>query len=231
MQHQLQYGSKQISYALLYSDRKSLGITVTPDGEVVVKAPNGAALEDIAIKLKKRAGWILRQQSFFLSFQPRVSEKRYVSGESHLYLGRQYKLRIIEGTRNSVYFNGRELLLTKRPRSVARAILEDWYRLRATHTFAALAEPLILRFGKYDVSPQGLYLQSMPTRWGSCTPSGKLILNPELIKAPKQCIEYVIVHELCHLVHRDHTAAFFALQKREMPDWDKWKEKLERLLA
>jgi len=71
----------------------------------------------------------------------------------------------------------------------------------------------------------------MRTRWGSCTPKGKIILNPELIKAPKACIEYVIVHELCHLVHKNHSQKFFDLQKKEMPDWEKWKNKLERLLV
>jgi predicted metal-dependent hydrolase len=81
------------------------------------------------------------------------------------------------------------------------------------------------------VKPTGIYLQNMPTRWGSCTPNGKVILNPELIKAPKRCIEYVIIHELCHLVHHDHTQKFFALQKNMMPDWVKWKSRLEKLLA
>jgi predicted metal-dependent hydrolase len=71
----------------------------------------------------------------------------------------------------------------------------------------------------------------MPTRWGSCTPKGKIILNPELIKAPKGCIEYVIIHELCHLVHHDHTQKFIDLQTKEMQDWEKWKNKLEKLLA
>ena len=71
----------------------------------------------------------------------------------------------------------------------------------------------------------------MPTRWGSCTPRGKIILNPELIKAPKGCIEYVIIHELCHLIYHDHTRKFIDLQTKEMPDWEKWKSKLENLLA
>jgi hypothetical protein len=81
------------------------------------------------------------------------------------------------------------------------------------------------------VKPIKLEINKMKFRWGSCSTSGRILLNPELIKAPKACIEYVIIHELCHLVHRDHTKAFFNLQTREMPDWEKWKEKLELLLA
>jgi len=71
----------------------------------------------------------------------------------------------------------------------------------------------------------------MKLRWGSCSANGNIILNPELIKAPKACIEYVIIHELCHLLHRNHTKAFFALQSRVMPDWEKWKNKLENFMA
>lgn len=231
MKHTVQYGSKSIDFTLTYSSRKTLGITVTPDMEVMVKAPEKKSLEEILAALRKRASWILKQQSFFLTFHPRTPEKRYVSGESHLYLGRQYRLRIVDGSKNGVHFNGRELILTKRPRSSAKTILDDWYRMKAREVFASLAEPLIHRFEKYSAVPQGLFLQSMPTRWGSCTPGGKLILNPELIKAPKRCIEYVIVHELCHLVHRNHTAAFFKLQIAEMADWEKWKERLERVMG
>ena len=92
-------------------------------------------------------------------------------------------------------------------------------------------EKLIQKFKKYKVEPSGIYIQNMPKRWGSCTHKGKIILNPELIKAPKPCIEYVIIHELCHLIHHDHTKNFFDLQTKEMPDWQKWKTKLEILLA
>jgi predicted metal-dependent hydrolase len=86
---------------------------------------------------------------------------------------------------------------------------------------------------KHNLShlPFHFLLREMPTRWGSCTPNGKIILNPELIKAPKGCIEYVIIHELCHLIHHDHTRKFIDLQTREMQDWEKWKMKLEKLLA
>jgi predicted metal-dependent hydrolase len=92
-----------------------------------------------------------------------------------------------------------------------------------------IAEPLIQRFKRYGVEPSSLYIQYMENRWGSCTPKDKIILNVELIKAPKSCIEYVIIHELCHLLHRNHTSAFYRLLAAEMPDWEKWKVRLERL--
>jgi len=94
--------------------------------------------------------------------------------------------------------------------------------------------PLIDSFAtrhKFSILHSQFLIREMPTRWGSCTPKGKIILNPELVKAPKGCIEYVIIHELCHLIHHDHTQKFINLQTKEMKDWEKWKMKLERLLA
>ncbi len=231
MIHSLQYGSRRLDYFLEFSGRKSLGITVTPEMEIHVKAPLDTPLEKVDERLRKRAPWIIKQLSFFLTFHPLTPARKFVSGETHLYLGRQYKMKIVPAKNNSVHFNGRELQILKTKKGKAGDILNAWYRLKAKEKFAELAEPLIQRFKKYGVEPENLFLQEMPTRWGSCTPKGKIILNPELIKAPRQCIEYVIVHELCHLVHHSHNQKFFALQQLEMPDWEKWKTKLELLLA
>ena len=227
----IQFGSKKIDFTLQYSGRKTLGISVNPGMSVLVKAPSGVSLEKIKAIVKKKAHWILKQQNFFLAFHPKAPAKRFVSGESHLYLGRQYKLKVIRGKKNNIHFNARELLVHIKARSSAKSILNSWYKERAKMKFPEIAEPLIERFKKYKVEPKSIYLQEMNLRWGSCTPKGKIILNPELIKAPKACVEYVIIHELCHLVHKNHTAKFFELQKKEMPDWEKWKNKLEYLLA
>ena len=112
-------------------------------------------------------------------------------------------------------------------KSTAKFVLNSWYRYKAKEKFAEIAEPWIHHFEQYGVQPNGLFIQEMPTRWGSCTAKGRIILNPELIKAPKVCIEYVIIHELCHLIHKHHTQNFFQLQSALMPDWEKWKNKLE----
>jgi len=148
-----------------------------------------------------------------------------------LYLGRQYKLLVTVGNKDEVRYKGRTIEITTTKKTNAEQLMNAWYRERAKLKFAEIAEPLIERFKKYKVEPSNIYLHDMPKRWGSCTPTGKIILNPELIKAPKPCIEYVIIHELCHLVHRNHNKRFFELQTKEMPDWRKWKEKLEYLLA
>lgn len=229
MIREFQYGSKTISYRLEFAERKTLGITVTPEMEVLVKAPTEASLPLIEEKLEKRASWILRQQSYFLQFYPKAPDKEFRGGEAHFYLGRQYRLRVKAGKRNGVKFTGREIEVSHSPQSTAKSVLKSWYRLRAKEKFAEIASPWIQKFERYGVRPEGLYIQEMPARWGSCTAKGRIILNPELIKVPKMCIEYVIIHELCHLIHRHHTPKFFQLQSAYMPDWKKWKERLETL--
>jgi predicted metal-dependent hydrolase len=227
----IQFGSKQIDFHLEYSDRKSLGITVKPDLSVLVKAPVDTSLEKVKEKLWKKAPWIIRQQSFFLYFHPKTPARKYISGETHLYLGRQYRLRIIQNNFESVKLKGKYIEATVNDKSSAEHLVGEWYLQNAKLKLRTIAQPLIDNFKKYNIEPSSIVLRDMPTRWGSCTPKGKIILNPKLIKAPKGCIEYVIIHELCHLVHHDHTQKFIDLQTKEMKDWEKWKIKLEKLLA
>ena len=227
----IQFGSKQIDFRLEYSDRKSLGITVTPDLNVLVKAPADTSLEKVKEKLRKKAPWIIRQQSFFLSFHPKTPARKFVGGETHLYLGRQYRLKILQSKLESVKLRGKFIEVTTTNKARAKELVNEWYLQNARTKFHTIAKPLIDNFRKHKVEPNSIVLREMSTRWGSCTAKGKIILNPELIKAPKGCIEYVIIHELCHLIHHDHTQKFIDLQTKEMKDWEKWKMKLEKLLA
>jgi predicted metal-dependent hydrolase len=227
----IQFGSQKIEFTLYYSKRKTLGITVTSEMEVIVKAPEGTPVEKIKDNIRRKAPWIIKQQSYFISFLPKMPPRRYIGGEAHLYMGRHYTLKIVAGKKEEVRYKGRILEVVAKDKSRVKELLTRWYRDRAKEKFSEIAEPLISRFHRYNVEPTGLYIQEMSKRWGSCTPKGKIILNIELIKAPKGCIEYVIIHELCHLVHHNHTQKFIELQRREMPDWEKWKNKLENLLA
>lgn len=231
MKAHIQFGSKRIDYKLEYSDRTTLGITVTSDMDVVVKAPEDASLDAIEAKLMKRAPWIIKQLSYFLTFQPKTPARKYIGGETHLYLGRQYRLKILPGSESAVKIKGKFLEVHTPNKSKVKEMVDEWYLKNARLKFESISRPLIERFKKHKVQPESIILRHMPTRWGSCTPKGKIILNPELIKAPRPCIEYVIIHELCHLVHHEHTQKFLDLQRKEIRDWERWKEKLEKFLA
>lgn len=146
-------------------------------------------------------------------------------------MGRQYLLKIVLGNKDSVKLQGKYIIVYTSDKSKVKSLVKEWYLLRAKSMLTKIAQPLIETFKKHKIKPHSIVFREMPTRWGSCTPKGKIILNPELIKAPKGCIEYVIIHELCHLIYHDHTQKFMDLQTKEMPDWEKWKSKLENLLA
>ncbi len=225
------YGSQEIAFCVQYSPRKTLGITVTPDMDVIVKAPIDAPMEKVNAVVRKKAAWILKQKRFFLAYHPKTPPRRYVSGETHLYMGRQYRLKVLIAEETSVKLKGRYLEVSTPDRGQIKVLVDGWFLEHAKTRFQSIAEPLIERFRQHGVSPSSIQLVKMPTRWGSCTPKGKIILNPELIQAPRGCIEYVIIHELCHLVHHNHTQRFIDLQTKEMPDWERWKNRLERLLA
>ena len=230
MKGRVAFGSNEIGYEVKFSKRKTLGIKVYPIGDVEVLAPIDTSSEAIEQRVLRRAQWIVRQQNYFKELGERSPEKRFISGESHYYLGRQFLLRVEEGKPNSVRYKGRYFEVICTPTSKAKELMKAWYREHAKEKFAEFAEPIIARFEKYGVAPSSLYIQEMDNRWGSCTPKGKIILNTQLIRAPRPCIEYVITHELCHLLHPDHTKAFWELLQKEMPDWERWKNKLERFM-
>jgi predicted metal-dependent hydrolase len=230
---QVKFGSHIIDFSLSYTKRKSLGIQVTPESNVNVIAPINAKQKEVFKKVKAKGAWIIKQKRFFKSYQPKTPRRKFVNGETHLYLGRQYKLKIIKNKEEEVkIYRGIIQIYSKQNNpEYLKSLLELWYKEKAKEHFYEVLEQAAIKFKKYKISEPLLYIRKMEKRWGSCTPTGKVILNLELIKAPKGSIEYVMIHELCHLVHRNHNKAFFDLQNKMLPDWEKWKERLERVLA
>lgn len=226
----IQFGSTTIDYDIEFAQRKTLSICVNPEGSVHLKAPIEANLEQIRKKVYKRANWILRQKRFFESFGIPTAKRQFVSGESHLYLGRQYMLRLKESDVNAVHYQNNIIEIECRHKRDAGILLQTWYRQRANIKFQEYAKPIIEKFSVYGVKPQSISIKKMDKRWGYCTTEGNITLNPRLICAPRCCIEYVITHELCHLIYRNHTKEFYALLSKEMPHWEKYKNKLERIM-
>jgi len=224
----LSFGSKEITYELIFKERKTLGIRVYPDCSVKVIAPTEITENHLEEKLRKKAPWILKQQNEFLSYHPLTPPRKYINGETHLYLGRQYRLRLEPAEANKVKLYRGRIVIYRKENYDPKKLLNEWYRKKASVYFKNTLDSLLPLFKKYKIEEPSLQIHNMKTRWGSCTPQGKVILNPELIKAPKGSIEYVIIHEICHLVHHNHTKAFYDLQEKIMPDWRKWKDRLER---
>lgn len=231
--HQVRFGSRTILFNLEYKKRKSLGIKIHPDTLVEVLAPLDANEEKVLESVKLKAPWILGRIDHFNTYKPSTPPRRFINGETHLYLGRQYRLKIVQDKEDAVKaYRGQLWMHCKDPKpQVLKAQLDKWYKRRASVVFRELLEEVLPRFKRYGISEPVLTIRVMAKRWGSCTPAGRIILNTELIKAPKGSIEYVIIHELCHLVHHNHAKSFQNLQSTMMPDWRKWKDRLEYSLC
>lgn len=207
--HELIYGAEIIRYQVQWvPTRRTLGIEVHPDQRVVVRAPAGCSEELISARIRRRAGWISRQIADFRRFCPRTPPRQYVSGETHLYLGRQYRLKIMEGE-TSVRATRGQLIVTlpdQADTDRVKEVLHRWYLDHARRVFSEVLDLCLPRFR--GCRRPRLIVRAMESRWGSLSPAGTMTLNANLVRAPRACIEYVVTHELCHLRHRDHDAAF-----------------------
>lgn len=233
--HSVRYGEHRIDFSIVRRDRTTLEIAVEPDASVVVAAPQDAQLAAIEEKVRRRAAWIRRQQRYFIQFLPRTPDRQYVAGETHLYLGRQYRLKIVPHVQAAVKLTrGFIVVQTHRPEraDLTRELVEQWYRERAHAKFGERLELNLLRFpAPDDFRPKSLIVRQLRQRWGSMSPASRLLLNRRLIQAPLDAIDYVITHELCHIAVPHHGPEFFELLDRILPDWEKRKHRLERKMA
>lgn len=230
----VKYGSQEIEFQIRYSNRKTLGIKVQPDLSVLVYAPNFLSEKTIREKVIKKAAWIIKHQNYFKNFHPLTPPRKYVNGESHLYLGRHYRLRVKKSIRSQVKISGGYLnvgLNNYLNKSAIKKTIEEYYKERAEIIFNKILLDLQPLFEINQIPTKPLTIRFMKSRWGSCTASKKIIINAYLIKAPKKCIEYVIIHEMCHLKQPNHGKAFYNLQSKLMPDWEYWKNKLELIMS
>lgn len=236
------YGTRELGFELSYSERRrTVGITVLPNGRIAVTAPTDTPLEQVRAAVLRRASWLVRQLQFFAAVSAPATPREYVAGETHRYLGRQYRLRILplvgetvpkgekttepEGVRlRGAYLN----VHTRKPHAPnhTRRLVNQWY---ADHARRRLTERYAHCTGqvrRYGISAPEWQLRTMPTRWGSYTRAGRILLNPRLIQAPTACIDYLIIHELCHVAHPHHGPEFYQLLTRLLPTWPALRERL-----
>ena len=230
----INYGDETIAFEISFSERKTLDISVHPNQQVTVKAPVDALLEEIDRRVKKRARWILKQQQFFSQFDPRTPIRKYIGGETHLYLGRQYRLKVEINLQPSVKLKGRYIRVqTPQPdcTQTTQKLLENWYLERAKTKFNERLDFCFIPFKRLGYLSPNLQIRRLDKRWGSLTATNTIILNRDLIRADSRSIDYVITHELCHLKHPDHSSAFYDFLCSIMPDWEKRKLRLEQMLV
>lgn len=234
--HYIIYGAERIEFMRV--PRKSSShrvlIKVRPDCSVVVHAPLEAADDDVCDAVRKRASWVYRQIKQFKVQLEHVSPRRFRSGESHYYLGKQYILKVVEAPQENqkVKLLRGHIEVHVRAKSAARVrtLLFEWYKARAREVFKRRLDALLEQTLWVGDRPQ-IRLLSMKIQWGSCSPNGTLTLNPRLVKAPRECIDYVLLHELCHVAEHNHSDKFYRLMKQVMPKWQQTKEKLDNMAS
>ena len=264
----LHYGEESIPYTVtpVAGQHTRIRIHVNPAGDVEVQAPESAQAEAIRKAVRAKAQWISQHLREFREHKTHVLPREYVSGESHLYLGRRYMLKVVEldgerfgqsAEKPGVKLSGGKLIVRVRlpkllrlqehetapvlatPLSQTQAqalrsarrqrvkiLVRDWYRSHAQVHFDRRLAELQQHIAWLDHVP-AYRLQNMRKQWGSCSPSGTLLLNPHVIKAPRRCIDYVLIHELCHLQEHNHSPAFYRLLEACMYDWQEVKGQLD----
>jgi len=232
--HVVRYGDEQATYSVIRDPKRKqrIKIKVHPNGSLEVETPASASHEEIVRAVQKRANWIFPRIAAARKRFEQVLPREYVSGEQVLYLGRRYCLKVQKGTKSerSVKLKGAYLQVTTedRSREAVRRMVKSWYRQKAQAYFAGRTKALAERLPwQLDVPP--IRLREMTTRWGSCAANGAITLHPALVKAPRECIDYVIVHELCHLREHNHSPAFYRLVDRTMPQWQQTKARLDQI--
>jgi len=228
----LEYGTRRIPYRLHRAERKRLRIVVRSDLSVIVHAPLATSEKTLMEIIARKAPWIARSLDRLQAFHPLPTPSNYISGETFTFLGRQYRLHVEQGPKISAKLEGRFLNVTvpdKTATSKVRQAVEQWTAGRVKDLFARHVTACLKIGKRHGIPDAPFFVRDMRTRWGSCTARGRITLNLHLVKAPVHCMDYVIMHELCHLVHHDHSAAFYRLLSRCMPDWQERKRILNQI--
>lgn len=230
------YGDDVIDFELLESSSRSqkILIKVYADCRVVVSTPLNTDDKTIIEAVKQRSRWIYKQLREFREQSKFITPRQYKSGESHFYLGKQYQLKVIHDDtkpKGVKLLRGRlEVNTLDTDIESIKSHLNEWYRSRAKVIFEVRLRQILEKALWVEAKPD-IRLMAMRTQWGNCSPSGLLTLNPHLVKAPAICIDYVILHELCHLVEHNHSERFYQLLSQVMPDWEMVKVRLDNMAA
>jgi predicted metal-dependent hydrolase len=232
--HSFYYGEECYTYQVssCHGLTGKIAIHVHPDGLIRVDAPENAAPAGVKRAVLKQARWIKKKVDLAREIKAHAVLREYVSGETHFYLGRRYQLKVheVQDPETHVRLSG-GVLLVRTSSTAAHSIkehLESWYRARAQEYFSRRIRELTGGISWLE-QPPPFRLLRMRRQWGSCSPRGLISLNPALIRAPRDCIEYVIVHELCHLKEHNHSRKYYRLLSQHMPEWQAIKVRLDSM--
>jgi predicted metal-dependent hydrolase len=224
---------QNIDFRVVYSGRRSLGISVLPDSTVIVRVPYRTSLKTINRIVQEKATWIIKHRDSYSSKDNNKLNRLYSNGEKHLFRGNELVLKVEKSSRNYIRFiNGFiELGLDKTDNSEAiKRLLYSGYKNEAITFLPLMLSSVLEKYNEQMFKPSGLIIRSMKRRWGSCSNKGVITLSTELIKLPDRLIEYVILHELCHLKHHNHGGGYYVLLSSLYPEWKKLRKELRKYI-
>lgn len=228
----IQYGTTTIIYDIVYSERRKHGtLAVYPMKKVQITVPQDLEREKIKKFVRNKAGWVIKKLDWFDEIAHHPTEKEYVNGETFYYLGRQYRLKILEETESpTAKLIGKYLTVTIpaktsiNKKKLIKTLVYQWYCER----LSIKLKPVIKKYErKLGVQVSDLKIRNQSKRWGSCTKNGILFLNTRIAMAPMSQVEYIVAHEICHIKHKKHSREFWRLLESVLPDYEKRKEELK----
>jgi predicted metal-dependent hydrolase len=223
-----------IEFNVLYSRRRSLGISVLPDSKVIVRVPYLTSFKTISRIVTEKSNWIIKHRdSYRINIKNRRS-KLYEPGETHLFRGNECVLKIGKSLKSYIKFydNTIEVGIGKTDNAMAiKRLVYTGYKNEASIVFPEIMNRVLNQFEVQKFRPAELVIRTMKRRWGSCSNKGIITLSTELIKLPDLYIEYVIIHELCHLKHHNHGAGYYKLLSELFPGWKTVRKELRNYIS
>ncbi len=201
---------------IIYSRRKTIALVVDSEGKLIIRAPESATKREINALVKKHTDWIIKKQAEVLESQEKFAPHQFVEGEEFYFLGETYRLKFTRSRKYLIRIREESLQVSRSARWYMEEAIEDWYKREARYVFN---ERVSYYAEKYDFSYRKLKLSSAKRRWGSCSSNGNINLTWRLVMMPLEIIDYVVVHELCHLREHNHSKAFWGQVEKILPNY------------
>jgi predicted metal-dependent hydrolase len=219
-------------YKIIYSGRRSLAISVGPATGVIVRAPYRTSLKAIENLVCAKTTWINKHLESYRSSVNINNIKNYYDGAETLLYGREHRLKIISSEKYYVKRDGENTievgLKNMSDKDLVGPMLEKWYKIISEGLFRQRFGEILLKYKDFNFKPSAFSVKVMKRRWGSCSSKGKITISSELVKLDDIYLEYVILHELCHLRHHNHGKEFYYLLSEVFPDWKRRRSELKR---
>lgn len=210
---------------IVYSNRRTISLTVNRMGEVILRAPKRISQSSLQKFVQRHQDWILKRHA-----EAKLKQKKFVEGELFWYLGKQYPLLILEAPKRRLLFENAQFFISRQQLHKARNLFLDWYKNQALEVLPDRVNHYASAMG---LSPKKVSIRKAETRWGSCSRAGNINFSSRLVMAPREIIDSVVVHELAHLAHHNHSKSFYQLVEKFYPNYKaakKWLNKFGRQL-